>query len=132
VKSAGAIAKSIRSQVSRLWHRGVASLRRRRSPRIRYERVEDLPDHLEAKTLYVAGEEPYTWAAALLCPCGCGEVIQLNLLKQARPCWRVRLDRRGLVTLRPSVWRTKGCRSHFVIRKSRVEWCFARRSPAGG
>ena len=24
----------------------------------------------------------------MICPCGCGEIIELNLLKQVRPCWR--------------------------------------------
>ncbi|MGE3343138.1 MAG: DUF6527 family protein [Vicinamibacterales bacterium] len=33
------------------------------------------------------------WAAALLCPCGCGDVIELNLVEQASPCWRVRQHR---------------------------------------
>ena len=97
-------------------------LRRTSQPRLQYERVDEFPDLLRPSTLYVAGEEPHMWAAALLCPCGCGDVIELNLLGQARPCWSVRQHRDGSVTLTPSVWRRKGCRSHFFVRNSRIAW----------
>ena len=98
---------------------------RRRGPRIAYERVEDFPDTLKPATLYVAGEERYPWAAAMLCPCECGEVIQLNLLAQASPCWTVRHHHDDAVSLMPSVWRTNGCRSHFFVRNSRIDWCLS-------
>lgn len=81
------------------------------------------PDELKAFTMYVAGEEQHLWAAAMLCPCGCGDVIELNLLKQASPCWSVRLHADGSVSLVPSVWRSKGCRSHFLVRHGRIGWC---------
>jgi hypothetical protein len=118
------LAQSLRSRISdvRQWA-GAKVGGGRRDPRLRYERVEDFPDVLNPATLYVAGEEPHVWAAALLCPCGCGDVIELNLMEQASPCWSVRKHRNGSVTLMPSVWRTKGCRSHFFIRNSRVVWC---------
>lgn len=101
---------------------------RGRSSRIRFERVEDFPDRLRPATLYVAGEEPYLWAAAMLCPCGCGDVIELSLLQQASPHWRVERNRDGTLNLVPSVWRTKGCRSHFLIRNSRIDWCLFERN----
>jgi hypothetical protein len=73
--------------------------------------------------VYVAGEEPHLWAAALLCPCGCGEVIHLNLLEDTSPSWKVRKNRDGSITVMPSIWRTKGCHSHFFIRNGHVDWC---------
>jgi hypothetical protein len=91
--------------------------------RVRFERVEDFHEHLSPDTLYVAGEEPHVWAAALLCPCGCGDTIYLNLLEDETPRWTLHHERNGAVSLRPSVWRTKGCRSHFFVRHSRIEWC---------
>ena len=105
--------------------KGTAALHRWLSARrrLRYERVEEFPDPLEPSTLYVAGEEPHIWAAAMLCPCGCNDVIQLNLLKQASPSWNVQHHSDGSVSLMPSVWRTKGCRSHFFVRNSRIDWC---------
>jgi len=68
-------------------------------------------------------EDPHLWAAAMLCPCGCGDKIHLNLLEDDSPCWSLRQERDGAVSLRPSVWRTKGCRSHFFIHNSRIDWC---------
>jgi hypothetical protein len=86
-------------------------------------RVEEFPDKLERTKVYLAGENDNLWAAAMICPCGCGEVIELNLLKQARPCWSVQEHSDGTVTLAPSVWRQKGCRSHFLLRHGRIDWC---------
>lgn len=116
-----AFSKKVRGTLDRLRQWSGTKVRRR-GPRIHYERVEEFPSQLRSATLYVAGDEHYPWAAALLCPCGCGEVIELNLLEQASPCWSVRKNRDGTVTLIPSVWRTKGCQSHFLIRDSRIDW----------
>ena len=84
--------------------------------------VEDLPDELAPQRLYLIGEQPHPWSAALLCPCGCGTTIQLSLIKEDRPSWRARRHFSGSVTLRPSVWRTRGCRSHFFLRRGRIVW----------
>lgn len=94
-----------------------------RTPVYRASRVDDLPDVLRPRTVYLVGEEGHLWAAALVCPCGCGERIELNLMPQARPCWSAERRPDGTVTLMPSVWRQKGCKSHFFIREGRVDWC---------
>lgn len=86
------------------------------------ERVEDLPDVTEPLKLYLAGSEPNLWAAAMLCPCGCKERIELNLLKAAKPCWTVNVHHNGTASLSPSIWRQKGCRSHFFLRNGFIEW----------
>ena len=56
------------------------------------------------------------------CPCGCNDVVVLNVDRQAGAAWRLRLDSQG-ITLLPSVWRTGGCRSHFVVWRGGVWWC---------
>lgn len=85
-------------------------------------RVEEMPDRLKPRHLYLVGQkEP--WSAALLCPCGCKAVIQLSLLRTDSPKWSFTLNRSGVPTLSPSVWRTTGCRSHFFLRKGSVVWC---------
>jgi hypothetical protein len=89
----------------------------------RCARVDELPDRLANRTLYLAGEEGHIWAAAMSCPCGCGERIELNLLAQVRPSWTAEPHADGSVTLAPSVWRQKGCRSHFWVRRGRIVWC---------
>lgn len=91
------------------------------SSRFRSELVEDLPDKIEARVVYGVGTGA-PWSAALLCPCSCGTVIQLSLLKNERPHWDLTLANDGTPTLYPSVWRTEGCRAHFVLRGGEVLW----------
>jgi hypothetical protein len=88
-----------------------------------WEKVESLPASLTAKKLYVIGDDECEWAAAMSCPCGCGSVIHLSLARDSRPSWRVRRHRNATVSLLPSVWRTVGCRSHFILYKGRIIWC---------
>ena len=112
-----------RSLHTRWTQRKVKPFRRRKLPVFRYEHVDDFPDTLIPTYVYLAGEKGNLWAAAMMCPCGCGEVIELNLLKQARPCWSVREHLDGSVSVQPSIWRQKGCRSHFFVRNGRIDWC---------
>ena len=91
-------------------------------PRVRYKRIEEFPVNLKPYILYVIGEEQHLWAATMLCPCGCGDVIELNLLKETSPCWSVQLHSDSSVSLMPSVWRSKGCQSHFFLQNGRVDW----------
>lgn len=85
-------------------------------------RVDDPPDVIASGMIYLIGDAPKPWAASFLCPCGCGETISLSLITTDRPSWRVQLSKSGQITLSPSVWRTKGCRSHFFIRGGQVVW----------
>jgi len=88
----------------------------------RFSRVEEMPETLKPLTVYLCGEGQYLWAAAMICPCGCKEVINLNLLQKVRPRWSVKEHKDGTITLTPSVWRQNGCRSHFIVRQGRIEW----------
>jgi hypothetical protein len=87
----------------------------------RIVRVDELPDVLKQRSLYLIGDGA-PWSAALLCPCGCRDVIQLSLLHGDSPRWRLSLDGDELPTLVPSIRRTQGCRSHFFLRHGRVVW----------
>ena len=84
---------------------------------------ESLPAQLLRRTVYIVREDGFDEQIALLCPCGCGQVLQMNLLPDERPCWRVMQNTDGAVTLHPSVWRKKDCGSHFWLRNSRIRWC---------
>jgi len=56
------------------------------------------------------------------CPCGCGDVLVVNLDSRAGPAWRI--YRRGdAISLFPSYWRDTKCESHFILWKNRVYWC---------
>lgn len=86
---------------------------------------ESLPPQLKGRTLYIVEEDGYQEQAAMICPCGCGAVLHMNLLTDARPCWEVTQHADGTATLYPSVWRKKDCRSHFWLHRGRVQWCRA-------
>lgn len=59
----------------------------------------------------------------LVCPCGCGEQLPINLDQRAGPAWRIYKAKNGAVTLYPSVWRESGCESHFIIWRNQI-WLF--------
>lgn len=84
--------------------------------------LDELPDKLQKGEVYLIGENGHLWVVALLCPCGCQTVIQLNLLTDAKPCWRVEEHLDGTVSLAPSVWSRKGCDSHYFVRRGLIKW----------
>ena len=61
-------------------------------------------------------------AVLFQCPCTCGDTLVINVDPGAGKAWRLRVDRSGL-SLMPSVWRTSGCRSHFILWRNQVWWC---------
>lgn len=82
-----------------------------------------LPKRLKRRTLYVVQEDGFQEQAAMTCPCGCGRMLQMNLLPDERPCWQLTQHKDGTSSLHPSVWRKKDCGSHFWFRRGRIEWC---------
>jgi hypothetical protein len=85
--------------------------------------VEEVPDHLDPFTVYIAGEGEYVWFFAMLCPCGCDETVFLNAQKETRPRWKIESNEGEPISLSPSVWRKVGCQSHFFLRRGVIEWC---------
>lgn len=90
------------------------------SPLWYWRRATELPEQVEAHTLYVIGQGNHRWSAALQCPCGCGAIVHVSLAKERRPRWEVVQHRDGTVTLYPSVRRITGCRSHFIVAEGRL------------
>ncbi len=62
----------------------------------------------------------YRWLA-MLCPCGCGDQLRINLDIGAGPAWNIYFFKRSL-TIYPSVWRETKCQSHFIIWRSHILW----------
>lgn len=56
------------------------------------------------------------------CPDGCGEKLSINLDPRSGPAWRL-YKRRGQWSLFPSIDKTAGCRSHFILWSGRIFWC---------
>lgn len=87
----------------------------------RYKLSDDLPESLENRTIYVQGNYN-PWLASMLCPCGCGDVLHINLIPTRKPVWGIQLLPNGLVSLQPSLWKKTGCKSHFYLKKGRINW----------
>jgi Family of unknown function (DUF6527) len=96
-------------------------------PKHRIEYQEELPVLLNDKTIYIVGHPDNPWLIAFKCPCGCNSIIHLNLLVDAEPKWRFRITSKKRLNISPSVWRTKGCNSHFFVRNSKIDWVGSRR-----
>lgn len=105
-----------------LWWRGLkVALSPARSLRI--VDSDELPQRLPRRDLVLAREDGEDWCVGLKCPCGCGQRLEMMVLKDVRPRWDVRVDSRGRPTLHPSVWLREGCRSHFWVRSGKIVWC---------
>jgi len=87
-----------------------------------YIHVEDLPDTIENKTIYIIGEDGYEWLVVFKCPCGCNDTIQLNLLLDGEKVWRIIYHHDGTISISPSVRRIVNCKSHFTISRNMVTW----------
>lgn len=84
---------------------------------------EDIPAEPRPGRLYLVGENGRFWIAAMRCPCGCSEPLEMNLLPDAKPVWQFAVDKKGRPSLHPSVWRDDGCRAHFFLRRGKITWC---------
>lgn len=87
--------------------------------------IEDLADAqtpAEDEILLVGTNDRPKWAV-LACPCGCGHVLNVNLMSSHYPHWRMMKNYDGTISLRPSLWvRDAKCVSHFFIHRSRIAW----------
>lgn len=106
--------------------RHIVKSKRPASKRLDYVemQVDDLPElhEIKERIIYIVGENGYHWVAAFKCPCGCGDLIQLNLLKEAIPFWNILFQEEELITIYPSIERKIGCKSHFNLTKGQITW----------
>lgn len=103
-------------------------LRRKKRPAFTYtavrnaESMTDVPVELGSEIILVKRKGTQLWAV-LMCPCGCGERINVNLMRTADPHWMLSV-RRGKISLSPSLWVSpKKCGSHFWLIDNGVFWC---------
>ena len=86
-----------------------------------YSESRGLPDSnlKDGKLLLTGSAQKPKWLS-FKCPCGCGNVVSLNLMESHYPAWSVTFEKRGL-TVSPSVDVTT-CGSHFWIRNNQISW----------
>ena len=77
---------------------------------------------LPSRDLVLLREGGEVWSVMMRCPCGCGQPVELPLIREARPRWSLQVDSDGHPTLSPSVWRSEGCRAHYFVRGGKVVW----------
>lgn len=86
--------------------------------------VENNPrdENVPEKKILVVGEKGYSKWVYMKCPCGCGELVTLSLMKRHSPSWNLKMDRLKRITLSPSIWKKDGCKSHYWIKKGKLVW----------
>lgn len=84
---------------------------------------DSLPKRMPRRDLVLARDNGEDWCVGMRCPCGCGHVIELMVIPEAKPRWDVRVDGKKRPMLSPSIWMQKGCRSHFWLRAGQIQWC---------
>jgi hypothetical protein len=86
------------------------------------ESMGDVPEHLGQDIYVVTRSGSHRWLL-LMCPCGCGDRLSVNLMQTVSPHWRLTL-KRGKASLSPSLWVThEKCGSHFWLLNNGVYWC---------
>lgn len=97
--------------------------RRQTGPRFHAEYVLELPAQPQPWIVYLGRDADKTvWGGVLLCPCGCRESIHVNFVRGHDAVWTYYVRRDGTITLSPSVWKNRGCRSHFFVREGVLIW----------
>lgn len=83
---------------------------------------DSLPEKLPYFHILLAREDDEDWCIGMRCPCGCGQIIELMTIREAKPRWDLSVDGKGRPSLKPSIWLKKGCCSHFWIINGKVLW----------
>lgn len=82
---------------------------------------EAVPRQLERKIFVVRRNRSDRWLI-MTCPCGCGDRIEVNLMRSHTPHWKLRRHKDS-VSLWPSLWVSDDrCGSHFRLVSNRVLW----------
>lgn len=99
-----------------------------------YARVVSVANHGEARAIALAGNDisivvrgKPRWVV-FRCPCGCGDILSINVDKRAGAAWQLQ-QQDSAVSLMPSVWRSTGCHSHFILWRNDV-WLSSGALPA--
>ncbi len=95
-------------------------------PRYRLEFFENRSPAIKASkepnlVAVVGVRGKYKWAY-LNCPCGCGELLALNLMRSHTPRWQLSVQTERSFSLQPSV-HSMECGAHFWLHDGQVIWC---------
>jgi hypothetical protein len=88
-----------------------------------FHECDGIPIFPRRHVLYILKDDYKYWLAVMICPCGCNCIIQLNLLPNSNPSWAVDKGINNKISVYPSIFRNRGCKSHFLLKKGRIIWC---------
>lgn len=91
--------------------------------RLRFIFVREFPKEIKTNNVYIECDLRHNefWYAKFKCPCGCGDILTLNLMNEDPPNWKL-INNNGF-SLSPSIRRKVKCESHFWIINSKIKWC---------
>ncbi len=94
-------------------------------PDFLFSLVEEHPIDTEIQRgiIYVVGGNNYKKWAYFRCPSDQTEIIQLSLMENHRPRWRIQWDWLERPTIFPSVRQNAGSFAHFWVRRGNVIFC---------
>jgi Family of unknown function (DUF6527) len=103
----------------------LVTLRLVRQPDLVMKLVPDHPDPdtMDFGVIYVVGGAGYRKWAYFRCPADHEEIIQLSLMPERRPRWKVTRGFLGRPTIHPSVRQLDGSYAHFWVKNGRIDWC---------
>ncbi|NNT71571.1 hypothetical protein HKT18_05000 [Flavobacterium sp. IMCC34852] len=90
--------------------------------RFQIDVVDDIPELISDKTIFIVQDGNAPELLAFKCPCGCNADIVLNLLEDASPCWSYEIMDGNTIDIYPSIWRKAGCKSHFFVTNGKIRW----------
>src|SRR5690349_20647485 len=94
---------------------------RRYSHTVFLECRHEVPDSPPRDTLYVVGAPEAAKWLLFDCPCGRGHRLDVNLMRERRPFWRLSVGRGDKLSVFPSLWVADDmCDSHFWLKDSCV------------
>jgi hypothetical protein len=83
-------------------------------------------DNVLRKRIYIIRNYGLSKWVVMKCPCGCDEILTLSLMKNFKPNWKIKIDKKKRITISPSIWKQDGCKSHFFIINGRLKWTHSR------
>lgn len=85
----------------------------------KYKIVEEFPDKLKKRTVYIERLDGEDYEARFMCPFNCQETIQINLDNDCKPNWWYSVENN--ITIHPSIWMREGCRCHYFLKNGKIK-----------
>lgn len=84
---------------------------------------DEVPDRIPPRRAVLVGA-PSRWKWLVFdCPCHAGHRIMLNLDRNRRPYWNLRVSAKGRITVSPSIdFRGRDRSCHYLITAGKIVW----------